>query len=122
MKTTILCLSFDKTVSASRKAVLEEAGYTVVASTTVPDALQMLSAVSFDLLIVGHRFSSTDKHKLTAQARETGTPVLLICGASAEADIPADLRVYALEGTTGLVAAVARVLPAKTAASRPAAA
>lgn len=122
MKTTILCLSFDKTVSTSRKAALEEAGYTVVASTTVPDALQILSAVSLDLMIVGHRFSSADKHKLAAQARETGTPVLLICGASAEVDIPADLRVYALEGTTGLVAAVARVLPAKTAASRPAAA
>ena len=84
MKRTILCLSFDQTVSASRKAALEEAGYAIVATANVPDALQMLSSVSFDLVIVGHRFSSADKHKLAAQARQKGTPLLLICGGAAD--------------------------------------
>ena len=111
MKRTILCVSFDQTVSASRKTALEEAGYTVVATTQVPDALQMLSSVGFDLIIVGHRFTPADKHKLSSHARENGTPVLLICGAAADAEIPADVRVYALEGTAGLVAKVAKLLP-----------
>lgn len=111
MKRTILCVSFDETVSASRRVALEEAGYTVVPTTQTADALQLLSSVSFDLMIVGHRFSVFDKHNLAVEAREKGTPVVLICGAEADLDIPADVRVYALEGTAGLVAAVAKTLP-----------
>lgn len=111
MKRTILCISFDKPVSTSRRSALEEAGYTVIAATCVADALEMLSSVVFDLMIVGHRFSAADKHKLAVEAREKGIPVLLICGASADAEIPADVRVYALEGIAGMVAAVAELLP-----------
>lgn len=120
MKKTILCVSYDETVSASRRAALEEAGYTVVATTKTADALQMLASVGFDLMIVGHRFSMADKYKLAAEARENGTPVVLVCGAAADVDIPADARVYALEGTAGLVEAVAKTLPKTpaTAASR----
>lgn len=111
MKKTILCVSYDETVSASRRAALEEAGYTVVTTTQAIDALQLLSSVRFDLMIVGHRLPVADKHKLTAEAREKGTLVVLVCGAATDVDIPADVRVYALEGTGGLVEAVARTLP-----------
>ncbi len=111
MKRTILCVSFDETVSASRRAALEEAGYTVVATTQSADAIQLLSSVRFDLMIVGHRFSVSDKHTLAVEAREKGTPVVLICGAAADVDIPADVRVYALEGIAGLVGAVVKTLP-----------
>ena len=111
MKRTILCLSFDEPVSTSRRSALEQAGYTVIATTQAADALELLSSVAFDLMIVGHRFSAADKHNLAAEAREKGIPVLLICGASADAEIPADLRVYALEGIAGMVAAEAELLP-----------
>ncbi len=111
MKKTILCLSFDEIVSASRRSALEEAGYTVIVTTRTADALEMMASVGFDLMIVGHRFSAADKHKLAAEAREKGIPVLLICGASADAEVPADVRVYALEGLAGMVAAVAKLLP-----------
>lgn len=111
MKRTILCLSFDEIVSASRRSALEDAGYTVVATTRPADALEMMSSVGFDLVIVGHRFSTADKHKLAAEAREKGIPVLLICGASADTEVPADVRVYALEGIAGMVATVAKLLP-----------
>ena len=117
MKKTILCVSYDETVSGSRRTALEEAGYTVVATTKTADALQMLASVGFDLMIVGHRFSIADKYKLAAEARENGTPMVLICGASAETDIPADVRVYALEGTAGLVSLVAKLVPAMPAAA-----
>jgi DNA-binding response OmpR family regulator len=111
MKRTILCLSFDETVSASRRVALEEAGYTVIATTRIADALEILSSVAFDLMIVGHRFPAADKHKLAAEAREKGIPVLLICGATPDAEIPADVRVYALEGTAGMVSTVAMLFP-----------
>lgn len=117
MKRTILCLSFDEIVSASRRSALEEAGYTVIATTQAADALELLSSVAFDLMIVGHRFSAGDKHKLAAEAREQGIPVLLICGASADAEVPVDVRVYALEGIAGMVGAVARLLPQVSAAA-----
>jgi DNA-binding NtrC family response regulator len=110
MKRTILCLSFDEIVSASRRSALEEAGYAVIATTQAADALELLSSVAFDLMIVGHRFSAADKHKLAAEARDKGIPVLLICGASADVDVPADARVYALEGIAGMVATVAKLL------------
>lgn len=112
MKRTILCLSFDEIVLASRRSALQEAGYTVIATTRTADALEMLSSVAFDLMIVGHRFSVADKHKLAAEAREKGIPVLLICGASSDAEVPADVRVYALEGIAGMVAALTKLLPA----------
>ena len=111
MKRTILCLSFDEPVSTSRRSALEQAGYTVIVTTQAADALELLSSVAFDLMIIGHRFSAADKHNLAAEAREKGIPVLLVCGASDDAEIPADVRVYALEGIAGMVAAVAELLP-----------
>lgn len=115
MKKTILCACFDETVAASRRAALEEAGYAVVTSIQAADALQMLSSVGFDLLIVGHRFSAADKRRLATAAAANSTPVVLICGASADSEISATVRVYALEGMSGLVDGVARVLPATAA-------
>jgi DNA-binding NtrC family response regulator len=117
MKRTILCLSFDEIVSASRRSALEQAGCVVIATTKVADALEMLASVAFDLIIIGHRFSTADKHKLAAEAREKGIPVLLICGASADAEVSAEVRVYALEGIEGMMAAVAKLLPTTSAAA-----
>jgi len=117
MKRTILCLSFDEIVSASRRSTLEQAGYVVIATTKVADALEMLASVAFDMIIIGHRFSTADKHRLAAEARHNGIPVLLICGASADAEVSAEVRVYALEGIEGMMAAVAKLLPTTSAAA-----
>ena len=117
MKRTILCVCFDETVAAGRKVALEDAGYAVVTSVQPADALQRLASVGFDLLVIGHRFSAADKRRLATAAAATSTPVVLICGASADAEITATARVYALEGTMGLVAAVIRMLPVAAAAT-----
>lgn len=108
----VLCISFDKTVSDSRSAILRQGGYAVTAITSAEEALQLLAREKFDLVVIGHRFPKTNKQELAAQAREQGKiPVLLVCGASADTDIPADARVYALEGAEGLLAAVRTLLP-----------
>jgi DNA-binding response OmpR family regulator len=115
----VLCVSFDMTVSDSRRAALTEAGYAVRATNRIKEGLDWLSREKFELVIIGHRFSTEDKYVLAVEAREkANTPVLLVCGASADAEIPATVRVYALEGTEGLLAAIARLLPA-TAAGAP---
>ena len=116
MKRTILCVSFDETVAERRRAALEEAGCTAVSTTNVGDALQMLASVVFDAVLIGHRFAAADKHKLAAAAHSKNMPVVLVCGASAEQEIAADARVYALEGNSGLVLALNRVLAPKAVA------
>ncbi len=114
----VLCVSFDKTVSDSRRDILTRGGYVVTAITSTEEALQLLERETFDLVVIGHRFPKPNKQELAALARaEWKTPVLLVCGASAETEIPADARVYALEGAEGLLAAASRLLPASISAS-----
>jgi DNA-binding NtrC family response regulator len=110
----VLCISFDKVVSDLRCAALKKAGYAVTATIDVKEALHLLSHERFDLLIVGHRFATADKDLLTVEAEEKeNTPVLLVCGASAARGIPAAGRVYALEGTAGILTAAAALLSGK---------
>ncbi len=112
----ILCVSFDKLVSESRRAALQEAGYSVTATTNIEEAMQLLGAEKFDLLILGHRFFKASKQAAATLAQQTKVPVVLVCGATPETDIPADARVYALQGPEGIVSAVNKLLPAQRAA------
>jgi DNA-binding response OmpR family regulator len=118
----LLCISFDKVVSESRCSNLEEAGYEVTATTSIKEGLDLLDRDRFDAVIVGHRFSAEEKYLLAVQAKEkANTPVVLVCGATAESDIPATSRVYALEGNTGLLSALSQLFSTE-AATRPKAA
>jgi len=119
----VLCVSFDLTVSNIRCAALRGAGYAVTATINVGKALDLLSRERFDLVIVGHRFVTADKYLLTVEAEEKeNIPVLLVCGVSADKDIPAAGRVYALEGTAGLLTAAAALLSKKVGGAQPVAA
>jgi DNA-binding response OmpR family regulator len=113
----ILCLSYDATVSEYRREALKKAGYEVVATADVKEVSRLLDAEQFDLLILGHRFSAQQKRDVMSQAKKRQPlPVLLVCGASADSDVVADGRVYALQGLEGLLAGVAKLLPLTTAA------
>ena len=119
----ILCVSFDRVASENRRLSLMEAGYEVTARTSVEEGLDLLNRERFDAVIVGHRFSSEERYLLAVEAEEkVNTPVVLVCGAAHDSEIPATSRVYALEGNTGLLSALARLFPAETAARHRAAA
>jgi DNA-binding response OmpR family regulator len=119
----VLCLSFDKVVSDSRCSELREAGYVVTASTNIDEALDLLSRNTYDVVIVGHRFSKDEKYLVAAQAKEkVNTSVVLVCGATPESEISATSRVYALEGIAGLLSALSRLFTAEDAAQPRAAA
>ncbi len=112
----ILVVSFDKTVSDQRAVLLKKAGYNVTSTIWPDEAMRCLSAIKYDLVVLGHRLSWQDRRDLALYAREKcDTPVLLVCGATADADIHADARVYAIEGNDGLLDAVAKLLPLSTA-------
>jgi len=107
----VLCVSFDSTVSDNRCATLKEAGYDAVASTNIPEALEFLAREKFDAVIIGHRFSREEKYVLAVEAKEkSGTPVLLVCGGAHESEIPATVRIYALEGSAGLLPALSALI------------
>jgi DNA-binding response OmpR family regulator len=113
-KRRLLCVSFDRMVSENRQATLKEAGYDVTATTSVKEALELLSRERFDGVIVGHRFPVEEKYVLAADAKEkSNTPVLLVCGAARDSEIPATSRVYALEGSAGLLSALSALFPAE---------
>jgi putative phosphoribosyl transferase len=107
----VLCMSFDRVVR-SRCSSLKEAGYDVTARTNINDGLDLLNRDKLDAVTIGHRFSAKEKYLLAVQAKEkANTPVVLVCGATPESEIPATTRVYALEGNTGLVSALCRLCP-----------
>ena len=107
----ILCVSFDKRVSDDRYAALTEAGYGVIASSNIEDALGLLVRQRFDSVIIGHRFHAEERYVLAVEAKEKwNIPVVLVCGATANSEIPATRRVYALEGHAGLLSALSEVV------------
>ncbi len=111
-KRKILCVSFDRTVSERRCALLQEAGYDVTATISAQDALELLGRETFDAVIVGHRFPAEARYLLAVEAEEkSDTPVLLVCGGTRDSEIPATHRVYALEGSAGLLSALAALFP-----------
>ncbi len=116
-KRRILCVSFDSTVSESRRTALREAGYDVMAATDVKEAEELLNVESFDAVIIGHRFSRDERYLLAVEAEEkSNTPVILVCGATRDSEIPASARVYALEGSAGLVSALSALFGAEVGA------
>ncbi|MFB3917171.1 MAG: hypothetical protein ACE14M_10605 [Terriglobales bacterium] len=107
----ILCVSFDAAVSNIRSAALQHAGYSVVPTIKIAEALELLSRERFDLVLIGHRFSHEEKRSLATMAKqEFKTPVLLVREASVPPDIPADAMVYALDGTSGILKAAELLL------------
>ncbi len=112
----ILCVSFDKLVSDSRCAVLKEAGYIVTATIKIEEAMELLGAEPFDLIVLGHRFPKANKQAVATLAQQTKIPVVLVCGSGPDLEILADARVYALQGPEGIVSAANRLLVAQRAA------
>jgi len=107
----VICVSFDGAASYTRCAALRQAGYAVTSTTKITEAMDLLERESFDLAVIGHRFSAEEKRCLARTAKEDGdVPVVLVHGASPDKDIPADARVYALEGTEGILKAAELLL------------
>ena len=89
----------------------------MTATTNVKEALELLSRERFDAAIVGHRFAAEEKQVLGVEAKEkSNTPVLLVCGASRDSQIPATSRVYALDGSAVLLSALSTLKPVDTTA------
>jgi hypothetical protein len=67
---SILCISFDGVVSESRRRSLKDAGYEVTATISVSEGMDLLDRKKFDAVILGHRFSTEEKHLVALQPRK----------------------------------------------------
>jgi DNA-binding response OmpR family regulator len=113
----ILCLSYDATVSRYRREALTAAGYEVIPTTDVKQAARLLEEDQFNLLLLGHRFTTQQKKDLILLAKKRQPlPVLLVCGESRDSDLVVEGRVYGLQGTEGLLTEVSKLLSVSRAA------
>ena len=107
MPARILSVVGDRTLGATRRELLQSAGYAVVTTTSVTEALLQLNASGWDLLIIGHALPAAERELLMKESRARGIPMLLLhlgeVGLTRNADFHFDLG----DGPEAFLAAVA---------------
>ena len=81
MAKRILCISYDASLLRTRKMLLEDAGYEVVAAEGFVRAMSVCGAQAgtLDLVILGHSIAADEREKLISHIRATSrTPVLAL--------------------------------------------
>ena len=130
---TILCVSSDQAQNDDNSWVLTQAGYSVLATTLVREALDLFACERVDLVIVSDKLSSREKEQLVSCARDKfGIPVVLVSpppkvnsagevdstsGNTTEGDLSADRYVDTLASAEGLLNTVMELLPKHRAAA-----
>jgi DNA-binding response OmpR family regulator len=66
----ILSVSYDVSLLATRRMLLELAGYTVISALGFTDALECCAGSGFDLFILGHSIPTKDKQELIRAFRK----------------------------------------------------
>lgn len=75
----ILSVAYIKSLGASRKALLQAAGYDVQTVEDLSEALLHLKKSKFDLVVVGHAVPRTEDQVIVDAAEHAGnTPALLL--------------------------------------------
>jgi len=67
----ILSISYDYNLLATRRLMLEEAGYEVVSAEGFTEAIESCDG-NFDLIIMGHSIPQKDKRAIVAEYRNQG--------------------------------------------------
>ena len=77
MPKTILLISRDLNLQASRALVLEKAGYRVIRTNSLTSAVQL--AAHCQMSIIGHTFSPTKQNEFIDQVHEANPSVFILC-------------------------------------------
>lgn len=89
----ILCVDDDHDVIALKRAILENAGHTVVSCGSVEDAVRELSRQSYDAVVTDWRFGEESGRAIIQAAQANGNvPVVVVSGYVAEAFQAAEPR------------------------------
>jgi DNA-binding NtrC family response regulator len=114
----LLSVCRERGVLASRNAVLEHAGYSVVTAVGVNEALAALERARFDLILVGHLYSTEEKNVIADRAHRAGTKVLCMHSETWPPEVAADAFIHQLDHPEQLLSVVAS-LTAERAAGTP---
>lgn len=79
--TLVLSVGSDPLLLESRNLLLQFAGYTVVAASSVATAIRHFRDGDFDLVLLDHSLSTRDRERMTQCIRTAGSriPVLSVC-------------------------------------------
>jgi hypothetical protein len=89
-----------------------------VRAVTVHEALATIDRETFDLVIIGQRFNTTEKNLMAAEARRAGSKVLCMHSESHHPDVQAATAfIHNLDGPERLLAAVAELVEKKAASA-----
>jgi CheY-like chemotaxis protein len=85
-ETLVLSVSLDPIALYAREAVLRSAGYIVVSTSSIKEAIHLFQDGDFDLMILCPTLSAKDRERLTGWIRASGSriPIASISSASRE--------------------------------------
>ena len=86
--TIVLAVGLDLSLLSTRSLVLESAGYMVVPTSSVKEAVDRFQASDFDLVVLCHSIPANDRERLTHLIRASGSlsPVVSIAKATGQQD------------------------------------
>ena len=93
MSQRILSVSYDQSLLATRRMLLEQRGYMVVSALGFIEAIGQCRKADFDLFILGHSIPETDKRELIKVFRENCPGRILSLNRYGEESVPSDFHV-----------------------------
>jgi DNA-binding response OmpR family regulator len=107
----LLAIGSDPSVLATRADVLKQAGYLVSIASSESSACHILDQANFDLVIVCHTFSPSDRRRVVEAARRSNSrPRVISINRGPETEMAADATIHSLDGPDALLRSVAEVL------------
>jgi DNA-binding response OmpR family regulator len=77
MPKTILLVSRDPNLQATRALILERAGYRTIRTNSLTSAVQL--AANCQMSIIGHSFNPTEQHDFIEHVHEASPSVFILC-------------------------------------------
>ena len=92
MSKRILSVSYDIDLLATRRMLLELAGYTVTSALGFTEALEQCNASGFDLFVLGHSIPTKDKRELIRTFRKSCPAPILSLERVGESRVESDFH------------------------------
>lgn len=120
--TLILSIGLDPDLMVTRSLVLQSAGYLVVTAFSIKEAVCRFQEGDFDLILLCHSIPTTDRNRLTAWIRASGSRIPIVSaprrlyqddvfvGVTVENDPAALLRVIEEAQTNGSIPPARRIM------------
>jgi DNA-binding response OmpR family regulator len=92
MSQRILSVSYDANLLATRRMLLEMAGYTVTSALGFTEALEHCNGSGFDLFVLGHSIPTKDKRELIRTFRNNCSALILSLERVGESRVESDFH------------------------------